>query len=66
MLYISNVKSPAPKERGSPSPTFGTKVGLGGKAQSYSVKLKIIYSNPKFKILNPKQYQNSNVQNPKL
>jgi len=33
---------PAPKERGSPSPTFGTKVGLGGKAQSYSVKLKAI------------------------
>jgi len=30
----SKLKAPAPKERGSPSPIFGTKVGLGGKAQS--------------------------------
>ena len=66
MIFSAKLKVPAPKERGSPSPTFGTKVGLGGKAQSHSVKLKIIYSNPKFKILNPKQIQNSNVQNSKL
>jgi len=33
-VSISNLKSPAQKERGSPSPTFGTKVGLGGKSQN--------------------------------
>ena len=40
MKNISNLKSPAPKERGSPSPTFGTKVGLGGKSQIYILNLK--------------------------
>jgi len=53
----SNLKIPAPKERGSPSktgrpaplersspsPTFGTKVGLGGKSQIKS-KFSIRYS----------------------
>ncbi|MCD6283830.1 hypothetical protein J7J12_01080, partial [bacterium] len=54
--FISNLKTPAPKERGSPSktgrpapkergspsPTFVPKVGLGGKSQIYISKVKSI------------------------
>jgi len=41
----SNLKTPAPKERGSPSPTFGTKVGLGEQNSNPNLK-----SQNKFKL----------------